>query len=287
MTKRSFNACERLTPPARLPCYLRLKLLLYSSSLFLFLVLAPPGPPLVAAGAGWSPATAFANQLPSLFRGVVVADSPVGVRVVSVEESSQAYWADLRPEDVMIRIHGEPVQSIDDFATISLALKGRRVITRVVVFRSGKPREILLHLYSYPLLNAWGIKFVPDDELRFAKPHIAIEYWARLGRGFEEADRPAGALEAYLNALHSVPTETRVAVKVAELLLEVTQRHLQGGAVAEGVASLAQATGVMEKLFDEPLSDEQLGRLKHRLETTLTALRTVTKSHQTVPKPHQ
>ena len=37
------------------------------------------------------------GQLPSLFRGVVVAEGPVGVRVVRVEETSQAYLADLRP----------------------------------------------------------------------------------------------------------------------------------------------------------------------------------------------
>jgi len=70
-------------------------------------------------------AAAMAGQRPSLFRGVVVADSPLGVRVVSVEDASQASQADLRPEDIIIRVDGADVGSIDAFAMFSEALKGR------------------------------------------------------------------------------------------------------------------------------------------------------------------
>ena len=50
--------------------------------------------------------TVHAKGWPSLFRGVVVADSQVGIRVVRVEDASQAHLADLRPEDIIVRVNG-------------------------------------------------------------------------------------------------------------------------------------------------------------------------------------
>ena len=42
------------------------------------------------------PCVSSVANLPSLFRGIVVADSSSGVRIVSVEDGSQAFLADLR-----------------------------------------------------------------------------------------------------------------------------------------------------------------------------------------------
>jgi len=56
---------------------------------------------------------------------VVVADSGLGVRVVSVEEGSQPHQADLRAEDVIVQVDGREVHSIDEFAILSRAMKGR------------------------------------------------------------------------------------------------------------------------------------------------------------------
>ncbi|MBI3009570.1 MAG: PDZ domain-containing protein, partial [Candidatus Omnitrophica bacterium] len=52
---------------------------------------------------------AEAQKLPSLFRGVVVTDSALGVRVVNVEEGSAAYEADLRADDLILQIHGTDI----------------------------------------------------------------------------------------------------------------------------------------------------------------------------------
>src|SRR3989338_7427417 len=82
------------------------------------------------------------SKLPSLFRGVVVADSPLGVRVVSVEEQSQASLADLRPEDVIVQINQTAVHSIDEFAALSSALRGRAMQAAVVALRRGQPRQL-------------------------------------------------------------------------------------------------------------------------------------------------
>ena len=60
-----------------------------------------------------------AEEQPSIFRGVVVANSDVGVRVVSVEAGTQAAMAGLQPEDLIVRINGDDVRSIDEFATRS------------------------------------------------------------------------------------------------------------------------------------------------------------------------
>ena len=220
-------------------------------------------------------AAALAGQRPSLFRGVVVADSPLGVRVVSVEEASQASLADLRPEDIIIRVDGAEVGSIDAFATLSAALKGRAVSATVLVFRNGTRRELVLHLYSYPILRAWGVAFIPDHDLRFAEAQTALAYWVRLGRGFEDAGKSAEALDAYLNGLHNAPTDTATALTVSGLLSQVSRQRLAGGALADGIASLDQALMILERLFEHPLTDEQLHAVRRQLQETLQALREI------------
>ncbi len=216
--------------------------------------------------------TVLGAQWPSLFRGVVVADSPLGVRVVSVEEASQAYWADLRPEDIIVRVDHTELHSIDEFAKCSTALKGRAVSAAVLIFRNGAPRELRVHLYSYPVLQAWGLEFLPDHDVRFAQPETGREYWTRLARGFETSGNDTEALSAYLNALHNVPTDVDSAVHVATLLSRAGQQRLQAGALAEAFAILQRATLVMERLFEFPLSEEQLTRIKAQLQGTLQAI---------------
>ena len=215
----------------------------------------------------------FAGNWPSVFRGVIVADSAVGVRVVSIEESSQAFQADLRPEDIIIGVDGHEIHSIDDFAALSTSLKGRATLATVLVFRRGVPREIRVYLYSYPLLRTWGLEFIPEHDLRFAEPRIGLEYWTRMGRGFEEARQPGDALNAYLNGLHDVPADSATALKVAELFSSLGQQHFAQRRLSEGIASLRQAIMVFEKLFDYPMTDDELQRIKHQLEATLDALR--------------
>ena len=219
-----------------------------------------------------------ASQLPSLFRGVVVTNSPLGVRVVSVEETSQAYLADLRPEDVIVRVDDHDIHSIDEFAMVSNVLKGQMVRAAVLVFRNGEPRELSIHLYSYPVLREWGLEFMPDPDIRFAQAEVGLAYWTRLGRGFEQAGKPAESLNAYLNGLHNVPTDVATALKTSELFSQLSQASLAKGALADGVASLRQALTITEHLFDYPLTDEQLQTIKVRLTETLEALRRLTRS---------
>ena len=219
------------------------------------------------------PQFVFAAQLPSLFRGVVVVDSSLGVRVVSVEEASQAHQADLRPEDIIVRVNDAEVHSIDEFALVSNSLKGRAVSATVLIFRNGAPVEITLQLYSYPLLQEWHLQFIPDDEIHFAENHIGLNYWIRLGRGFEEAGKIDDALHAYLNALHTIPTDTSTALQVSELFSRASQQRFSEGAIAQGVAALRQALIVLERLFDYPLTSDQLERVRRQLQDTLRALR--------------
>lgn len=220
----------------------------------------------------------FASQRPSLFRGVVVADSPLGVRVVSIEESSQAFLADLRPEDIIVRVQDTQVRSIDEFAAVSTALKGQTISASVLIFRHGTPRELLVHLYSYPILRAWGLEFIPDHDIRFAQPEVGLEYWRRLGRGFEIAQDLPKALEAYLNGLHNVPTDVATAMKVSELSARISRRALQDARLAEGLRFLEQALRMTERLFDYSLSTEQLESVRTQLRETLQTLKTVTQA---------
>lgn len=233
----------------------------------------------------WPMSQAFvlAAERPSLFRGVVVAGSPLGVRVVSVEESSQAYQADLRPDDIVMRVGEAELRSIDEFALISHALKGRVVSTTVLIFRHGTPRELTVHLYSYPILHEWGVEFIPDHDIRFAEAKVGLDYWTRLGRGFEEAGKPEEALDAYLNGLHNLSTDPAMALKVSELFSTLSQRRLAQGTLADGVGDLHQALVVLERLFDYPLTDDQLHLVRRELQDTLKTLRTITAKRQDAP----
>ena len=216
--------------------------------------------------------TAQAAQRPSLFRGVVAADSPDGVRIVSVEESSQAFLADLRPEDILMQVDNTPTGTIDQFGAASQALKGKASKANVVVLRNGQPVQLLVHLYSYPILRRWRLSFIPNDEFRFADPHAGLGYWGRMARGFEGAGDEGRALDAYLNALHYEPDRRDVAVKIAELFWRIGRQRLQQHRMAEALGSLDQGTVLLEQLFEQPLEDAELQGIKSELEQTVQAI---------------
>ena len=242
--------------------------------------------------------TAVAEERPSLFRGVVVAEAPVGVRVVSIEEASQASLADLRPDDVIVRIkypaHGrgillemlhsnlsmetEEVHSLQQFAEISRRLKGRATTTQIVVFRQGVPRELSLHLYSYPIVREWGLEFLPDHDLRFAQPSLARAYWARLSRGFAEAGKPDEALNASLNALHADAGDVGTALTATVLSFRIAQEALRAPASPAGrrelpraIVALQRALTLMERLVERSLTEGQYQGLRDQLAETLRA----------------
>jgi hypothetical protein len=233
-----------------------------------------PGRGLVLAIAGllWTPA-AHAASIPSLFRGIVVADSPVGVRVISVEADAPAALADLRAEDIIVRVQQADVRSIDEFSHLSTQLKGQATRIRVLVFRAGQRRELQLHAYSYPLLERWGVEFIPEYDLRFAEARVGAAYWQRLGRGFEEAGKPGEALNAYLNGLHLTPADAHLAAQAGVLWLQVTQQRLRERQLIEGLGALGQASAFLQRLFDYPLTTPQLIQLRDELKATLAALK--------------
>ncbi|MBI4597084.1 MAG: PDZ domain-containing protein [Candidatus Omnitrophica bacterium] len=217
--------------------------------------------------------TSEAGQLPSVFRGVVVADSPVGVRVVSVDENSQAALADVRPDDIIVRVDDQELHSIDDFAAVSTRMKGRTTKAAVLVFRNGQPVMLSLHLFSYPILNAWGIDVLPDHDIRFAEPRVGFEYWQRLGNGFEVAGDAEKALFAYGNALHNVPTDTATAIRMSQLFCQVSERQFQRRRLREATGSLRNAVTLMQKLFEAALSDEQLAAMRDQLRSVVGTLK--------------
>ncbi|MBI4341121.1 MAG: PDZ domain-containing protein [Candidatus Omnitrophica bacterium] len=218
----------------------------------------------------------FAAELPSLFRGVVVTDSPLGVRVVSVEEATQAALADLRPEDLIVRIQEDDVRTIEEFAAVSTVMKGKTKAATLVIFRNGAPRTLTLHLYSYPLLREWGVQFLPNYDFRFAEPEVGRDYWFRLGRGFEQAGKPAEALDAYLNALHNLPVDAEMGLKAALLFARQGQSQMRSRQLVPALASLRDGITMMEHLFDYPLTEVQLRLIKTQLQETLHAIKEAT-----------
>ena len=221
---------------------------------------------------------ASAAPLPSLFRGVVVADSPLGVRVVSVDDRSQARMADLRPEDIIVRINDLSVRSIDEFAVVSQGFKGKMERATVTILRDGDPRELAMHLYSYPILKQWGLEFIPDDQIRFADANAGVAYWTNMARGFREAGKFPDALSAQLNALHYDITDTSLALGASSLLWQVAQDELNAGRLQNGLSRLDQATTMLNRLFERPLSVEQLTEVKDQLRRALVALQQMKRS---------
>jgi hypothetical protein len=220
-----------------------------------------------------SPVFAAEGRLPSIFRGVVVADGPFGVRVVSVDESSQASLTDLRAEDVILEINQLPVRTIDEFAVVSRSLKGKASQAQVVVLRNGQPRELTLHLYSMPILQRWGLFFVHEHDIRFGQGETGLAHWSRLGRGFELAGNDEQALNAYLNALHNVPAEWRMAMKIDSLLWKIARVRLKADRLSEAIGTIQQANALLERLFEQPLEEADLKAVKQELTLTVAALR--------------
>ena len=229
-----------------------------------------------------APSACAQGRWPSLFRGVAVAESAdgIGVRVVGVDESSQAYQADLRPLDIIVKVREADIRSLDDFAAVSESLRGTTDHAAVVIFRNGAPKELQIHLYSYPVLKAWGVSFIPDYDLRFAQPQIAQEYWTRMGRGCMEAKQPLDALDAYLNALHNVPQDSAVALCAAELFFQLGQEKVKDSALTPALTYLSSALAITERLFasDSAVDSEALRRIRDQLAATVEAIRQLRKS---------
>ncbi len=223
----------------------------------------------------WTGAARAEGNWPSLFRGVVASDGEAGVRIVSVDPESQAWLADLRPEDVIVRIGEADVKTIEDFSTISAALKGTTDHAEVVVFRNGAPRRINLHLYSYPVLKVWGVEFIPNFEMRFGDPSAGRDYWTRLARGFTEVGNKEEALDATLNALHNLPGDPQTALAACEGYFQLAQDRLAEQAIMPALTYLGAALSMAEKLFAYPLSEQELQRIKSQLNATLSSLRSL------------
>ena len=221
---------------------------------------------------------AFSGEKPSLFRGVVLANSSSGVRVVSVDDGSRAHLADVRPEDIIVRVQDADVRTIDEFAAVSGRLRGTVEAATVLVFRNGTPHELTVHLYSYPVLRAWQIEIVPEHDIRFAEPATGRDYWLALGRGFEEADNPEQALNACLNALHNVPEDVPTALKVSGLYTALSRERLKAGDLAGGMDRLSRAVTIMNSLFNRRLTLEQMELVKQQLTEALHSLRDASKA---------
>lgn len=214
-----------------------------------------------------------AAQLPSLFRGVMVVNGPLGVRVVSVEETSQAFLSDLRSEDVILQINGTAIHTIDEFAAISQQLKGRAAKATLLVLRNDQLQELTVHLYSVPVLQQWDLSFVPEHDIRFADPTAGVAYWMRLARGFQEAGDLEHALNAVLNALHNDPGRLDVALRAADLLWAIARAQLARGQLSGALAPLDHGTTLLERLMAHSLTVSQLQSVRHQLEETVAALR--------------
>ena len=212
------------------------------------------------------------TKMPSLFRGVVVADATPGARVLSVDEESIAYAGGLRPGDVILLMHGASIASIDDFAAQSQRIGGKTTEVVLKIERAGRPVELLVSLFSPRLLEAWGERFVPNLELRFRDPKAGYTYWWGEGRRLARERRTSLAIEALATALHYQPDRAETALLLAGQWNLLAQSRFAGRRNDQGVAALQHAVNLYQRLLAKGATAEQLQQVKAQLQPLVHTL---------------
>lgn len=210
--------------------------------------------------------------MPSLFRGVVVADAKPGALVVSVDEEAIAYAGGLRPGDVILIINGTPIASIDDFAAQSRRISGKMTEATLKIERAGRSVELLVSLFSQRLLEAWGERFVPNLELRFRDPKAGYAYWWSEAQRLTRERRASLAIEALETALHYQPEHADAVLLLAEQWSQLAQSRFAGRRNDQGVAALQHAVNLYQRLLAQGATTEQLAQVKAQLQQLVTTL---------------
>ncbi len=209
---------------------------------------------------------------PSLFRTVVVADAKPGARVVVVDEESAAYAGGVRPGDVITRLNGAAVGSIDEFALQSQHVLGKVSEATLVVERGGRPIALLISLFSQRLLEAWGERFVPNLELRFRDPKAGYAYWSTEGRRVAQSQRVSLAIEAFETALHYQPAHVETALLLAGQWNMLAQSRFADRRNDQGIAALQHAVNMYQRLLAKGVTAEQLAEIKGQLQRLVSTL---------------
>ncbi len=219
-------------------------------------------------------ARAFADErLPSLFRGVVVADAKPAVVVVTIDEESAAYAGGLRSGDVITTVEGQTIASMEAFARQSQRLAGTVAELKLTVQRAGQSAELLLSLFSARLLEVWGERFVPNLELRFREPSAGYAYWNAEAHRAIRAQRAAPAIEALETALHYQPDHLDTALSLAGQWNLLAQSQFVEHHHAQGIASLQHAINLYQRLLTKGIAQDQLVEVKAQLQRLVDALK--------------
>ena len=223
--------------------------------------------------------------MPSLFRGVVVANAAPGALVVTVDEESTAYAGGLRQGDIILLINGASVASIDDFAAQSRRMTGKTTEATLQITRGGRPVELLVSLFSQRLLEAWGERFVPNLELRFRDPQAGYTYWWSEGQRIARDHRTSLAIEALETALHYQPEHADAALALAEQWNLLAQARLADHRNDQGVAALQHAVNLYQRLLAKGVTAEQLTQVKTQLQQLVGTLKQQSPATVPIPEP--
>ena len=209
---------------------------------------------------------AFADEWPSLFRGVTVGEGPPGVTVVFVKEEAFAAAAGLHAGDHIVAVGDQPVRTLDDFAIASRALAGKHTAVDITVLRSDTRFVTEISLESATVKTAWGLAFLPDYSLHFVDAKAARRYWSRRAAQELIASKDVDAMRSLLNVLHYAPDAYDEALALCEAVQHQGRRLWQQGQRAEAAGVLRQAVELYRRAAAKTLSLQQWTRLKRGLQ---------------------
>ena len=220
-----------------------------------------------------SSTTGWAEEWPSLFRGVTVGEGRPGVTVVFLQEDAFAAGAGMRAGDHIVAIDNMPINTLDEFATMSKALAGKRTDVVIELVRGSARFTAELTLESPTVRAAWGLAFIPDYSLRFVDMNAARRYWSQRASQELVAGKRVEAMASLLNVLHYAPESYDEGLALCEAVLQQGEALWHEGKRAEALGVLRQAMALYRQAAGKPLTAQQWVRVKRALQSLSDTLK--------------
>ena len=122
--------------------------------------------------------TGFAQ---SIFSGLILSEKKEGLKVIDAQRGSPGFDAGLKAGDVVLKIDGKKIKTLDDYIKISKEANGKRLEASLTVLREGILYEAVVKAYSNPVYGQWKEKVAKPIELPRGLTNSPYEYWVDKG----------------------------------------------------------------------------------------------------------
>jgi tetratricopeptide (TPR) repeat protein len=207
----------------------------------------------------------------NLFSGLAVAqgDSPSGgVKVVEVRPGCPGERAGLREGDLVIEVDGQKVKTLQEFVSLSKAMKDKSTEANIQLIRKGKLQNLLLISYSDVVFKEWKEKAPVPPESKMGGVSL-FQYYVEKGKANLEGNKLGGSFEGRLDkgeeaikyffyALHYNPTAVEVVLLIADTYMGMARAGLENGKPALAVENYSKAASLYEKCSKRHVSEKEL-----------------------------